>query len=148
MMCLPYVYRCQWTLIGWNSPCPVMTGTCGVHTLELYIILPVTSIVSISVCIYFPFDLIRQPWGRGVLIAAGVNIRQPLTQQGPRPVLIMFPFYNLFLCIALKIAAGAFLFCLISNVLVIAYLTRPSSSGGSTGYIFFLFYQIFKTNKL
>ena len=59
----------------------------------------------------------------------------------------MFPFYNLFLCIALKIAAGAFLFCLISNVLVIAYLTRPSSSGGSTGYIFFLFYQIFKTNK-
>ena len=102
----------------------------------------------ISMYLYFPFDLIRQPRGRGVLIAAGVNIRQPLTQQGPRPVLIMFPFYNLFLCIALKIAAGAFLFCLISNVLVIAYLTRPSSSGGSTGYIFFLFYQIFKTNKL
>ena len=36
----------------------------------------------ISMYLYFPFDLIRQPRGRGVLIAAGVNIRQPLTQQG------------------------------------------------------------------
>ena len=51
---------------------------------------------------------------------------------------IMFP-HN-YLSIVLKIAAGTLLFSLIINVLVIAYLTRPSP-GGSAGLIFLLFFS-------